>query len=267
MPLCRLCKHEYVSLRESHIIPKMFYNVIKKNSLIGFMRQTDNPNQSIQDGIKLPFLCAECEELFSKYEKAFSDSIYQNTVKNKGEIQFNSRNDKLAYFLLSISWRVVKYTHEKNLINLTCNEWVKLNEILEKWEKLLLAEDMNEIRKIEQFIIPTKDLKFFKDMPFRSYDNILMDFKTFDSDDTYNFSFTLVQVPYFIFITTFWGHTNSMKQYKLGRIIKAYSSQLPKDITLCLTDLHYNKYFEAYNKISDKQKKTIERRLERKKSI
>ena len=49
MPLCRLCKHEYVSLRESHIISKMFYNVIKKNSLTGFMRQTDNPNQSIQD--------------------------------------------------------------------------------------------------------------------------------------------------------------------------------------------------------------------------
>lgn len=37
----------------------------------------------------------------------------------------------------------------------------KIDEVIEKWRDILKNENMSEIRKIQQFIIPTKKLKFF----------------------------------------------------------------------------------------------------------
>lgn len=88
-------------------------------------------------------------------------------------------------------------------------------------------------------------------------------FKTFDEENTFNFAFTIVQVPYFIFITTVWGNTDTMKQYQLGKAIKSYRSTLPKNITKCLEDLHFKKYFEANDKLTEKQRKLIEEKVEK----
>ena len=120
---------------------------------------------------------------------------------------------------------------------------------------------MHEIRKIQQFIIPTKKLKFFQNIEMRVHDNVMMDFKTFDKEDTFKFGFTIVQVQYFIFITTVWGKTDTMKQYQLGRIIKPRESKLQQNITNLLFDNHYTKYFEAVEHMSEKQKKIIEDRV------
>ena len=109
MEQCRLCKCTDKPLKESHIIPKMFYNELKRNSPTHIMRMADNPNRGVQDGLKLPFLCGECEELFSKYERAFSNRIYQKAIANDGEIKFESKDDALSYFLLSVAWRVIKH--------------------------------------------------------------------------------------------------------------------------------------------------------------
>lgn len=236
---CRLCHSENVPLKESHIVSKMFYNVIKKKSPTGIMRQVTDPNKGIQDGIKLPFLCDECEELFSKYETYFSNNIYIKTVQNDGIIEFNSRDDNISYFLLSISWRVMKWVRENDKTTFTNLENEQVDEVIETWRKLLKNENMYEIRKIQQFIIPTQKLKFFQNINFRVHDNVMLDFKTFDKEDTFRFAFTIVQVSYFIFITTVWGNTDTMKQYRLGKIIKPHESDLPKNITNILYDKHY----------------------------
>lgn len=81
MANCRLCKCENVPLKESHIVSKMFYNVIKKKSPTGIMRQVSAPNKGVQDGMKVPLLCERCEELFSKYETYFSNNIFRNSKK------------------------------------------------------------------------------------------------------------------------------------------------------------------------------------------
>lgn len=263
MEQCRLCQCDDVPLKESHIVSKMFFNSIKKKSLTGIMRRADDPNRGIQDGLKLPFLCGNCEELFSKYERAFSNTIYQKAITNDGDIQFDSNDEKLSYFLLSIAWRVIKYTQETDKTTFTERELIKIDEVIELWRKILKTEDMDEIQKVQQFIIPTKNLTFFENIPFRIYDNVLMDFKTYDEEDTFKFSFTIVQVPYFIFITTVWGYTDSMKQYRLGSIIKPRKSKLPKDITNCLSNLHYEKFFEANEKMTERQRKLIEDRVKK----
>lgn len=55
----------------------------------------------------------------------------------------------------------------------------------------------------------------------------------------------------------------TMKQYQLGKAIKPYRSTLPKNITKCLEDLHFKKYFEANDKLAEKQRKLIEERVEK----
>ena len=265
MSICRLCQNENVTLKNSHIVSKMFYNVIKDKSITGIMRANTNPNKGVQDGIKIPFLCEKCEELFSKYETYFSKKVYEQTVNNDGNIIFNSRDDNIAYFLLSISWRVIKYLidddEKNNTMNLSQNEKEKLNQILEKWRILLITENMSEIRKIQQFIIPTQKLTFFESNEHRIHSNVGYNFKTFDNEDSFNFAFSFVQVPYFIFITTVWGKTNSMKSYQLGKQIKPCKSTLPKHITELLFQHHVIDFEEAYNNTTEKQKRIIEDRV------
>ena len=265
MKCCRLCCNKYETLRESHIVSKMFYNAIKKNSITGIMRQASEPNVGVQDGLKIPLLCGNCEELFSKYETRFSNEVYTQTIKNNGEIQFDSRQDYISYFLLSIAWRVIVYTMENGEeLTFTDKEKEKINEIIDAWRTILLTENMNEIRKVQQFIIPTKELKFFHNISLRVHDNVMMDFKTFDEKDTFNFAFTIVQIPYFIFITTVWGKSDSMKQYQVGKRIKVCSSRLPKNIEETLRQSHYDQFFEADKKLSDNQRELIEKRVKKK---
>lgn len=263
MANCRLCQCEHVSLKESHIVSKMFYNVIKKKSPTGILRQATDPNKGVQDGLKTPLLCERCEELFSKYETYFSNNVYSETVKNDGYICFNSKDDYISYFLLSVAWRVMQYTAENDETTFTDNEKNRIDKIIEKWRVILNTENMEQIREIQQFIIPSKNLKFFQNIERRIWDNLMIDFKTFDEEDTFKFAFTIVQVPYFIFITTVWGETDAMKQYRLGKMIKPYKSELPQNITILLEDKHYSEYFKAYEKISEKQKKVIEDRVKK----
>ncbi len=121
MQKCRLCGQEK-ELRGSHIVPKFFFNLIKKNSPTGRMRNGDNPNIPRQDGEKAPFLCADCEEKFSKYETWFSRHVYQSFSGSYGVDSFDSNSDETHYFALSISWRVVKYIRERKLDGLTTEE-------------------------------------------------------------------------------------------------------------------------------------------------
>lgn len=264
MPLCRLCHSQVKPLRISHIVPKMFYNVIKEKAPTGYMRQSVNPNVSMQDGLKVPFLCNDCEELFSKYESEFAKRIYTDTVSKDGLNVFESDNDSLAYFLLSVAWRNMQYTSEVDNMNLTEKEKLERNRILEQWRLLLLDEKKGQIRKIQQFIVPTKNLIFFQSLPRRVFDNVLLGFKTLDEENVFNFAFSLVQVPYFLFITTVWGKTGAMKQYKLGKIIKPRKSELPQNIITVLNNNHIAAFEKARVKLSDKQKKTIDERVKAK---
>ena len=267
MPLCRLCHSVVNSLRISHIVPKMFFNVIKDKAPTGYMRQTSKPNLPMQDGLKLPFLCDNCEELFSKYETDFSKKIYKNTVNNNGLYSFKSDDENLAYFLLSIAWRNLQYIREIDQTNLTENEKFELDNLVERWRLLLVEEEKEQIKAIQQFIVPTKNLKFFQTMPRRVFDNVLLDFKTFDTENSFTFAFSLVQVPYFLFITTVWGKTDTMQQYQLKKFIKPRKSELPKVITTVLVNNHINAFVKAKEQLSDKQKQTINTRVKVKSAI
>lgn len=103
--ICELHK-ENSELRESHIIPKFVYKWMKKTGT-SRLRQVKNINIPIQDGIKKYMLCQDCENLFSKPEKWFSENAFYPYLKDNS---FNlPNNDNLKYFITSVLWRVLKY--------------------------------------------------------------------------------------------------------------------------------------------------------------
>ena len=61
-PKCALCK-EPKELRSSHIAPKFASKWIKKTSKTGKMRDLDY--KRIQDSLKFPLLCEDCEQRIS----------------------------------------------------------------------------------------------------------------------------------------------------------------------------------------------------------
>lgn len=215
-------------------------------------------------------MCHQCEKLFSRYETHFSHKIFNETIQNASRICFDSNDDKLSYFMLSVAWRIMVYTMEVgNQSTFTVNEENKIKEVIEEWREWLITEQLDKIRKIQQFIIPTKDLNIFQDIKRvlgefgfqvndkRIIDNAGFECRTFDKDDAFKFGFTFAQVPYYIFITSMWGETEAMKQYRLGKIIKPYKGNLPKNISTILLNNHINRFLEADDKLSDNQRETI----------
>jgi hypothetical protein len=108
MGLCKLCEAE-ADLELSHIIPKFVFRHLKKTSPTGHMRSADNPNRSVQDGLKVPFLCGDCEDLFSVWETKFANEIFfKYQTDRQGEFRYDSW---LAKYLASVSFRVLAYAY------------------------------------------------------------------------------------------------------------------------------------------------------------
>ena len=197
--ICRLCKQTN-ELQDSHIIPKMFFERIKRNSPTGRMRGSDNPNIPLQDGLKIPFLCHECEEKFSGYETQFS-RIYGKYVNSSGTTEFDSDSDMFRYFVLSIGWRVLQYLNEKEIGDLTNEEHQAIDSKLEQWRLALWNEDHEFIRQQKQYVIPTTRLSYFAEIPTRKISNVGFDFQVFGSENCSFYAFTTTQVPYLLFLS------------------------------------------------------------------
>lgn len=256
---CRLCHTKNIELRMSHIVPKMFYSHIKKNSLTGGIRTTNNPNKRVQDGLKVPFLCDSCEGLFSKYETYFANNIFLKTIEKPNEFYFTSNDDSIRYFSLSIAWRVLQYfieTDHDMLENFSVAENTKLIAVLNHWRSILLNEDYNKLKKCQMHLIPTNNLKVFENSSNLVSNNVGIDFKTYDEKDTFEYAFTYVKVPYFIFICTVWGETSQMKQFKIGEVIKPRKSNLPNSIKKLINN-HSQALVIAKQQISPKQESAI----------
>lgn len=99
--ICALCKKE-ADLELSHIVPKMVVRELKKTS-VGQLRSIKNPNVIVQDSEKHYLLCGECEDLFSKYETSFSKCMLHPYLR--GEEDTFSYDERLFYFVTSVSWR------------------------------------------------------------------------------------------------------------------------------------------------------------------
>ncbi len=120
MSKCLLCEKNE-AIKNSHYIPKFVFRWLKKTSVTGKIRYSDNMNLRVQDGPTAAILCHDCEELFSQYETYFSRKIFYPVIDRYTPIV--EYDERLLKFAISVTWRAFLYV--KDLV-----EWRYLNQKL-----------------------------------------------------------------------------------------------------------------------------------------
>jgi len=81
------------------------FRAIKSDSPTGFFRNPNNPNRRLQDGDKLPLLCAACEQRFGEAEREFETNVF--SAFHKTDRDHFSYGPWLHYFMTSLAWRTL----------------------------------------------------------------------------------------------------------------------------------------------------------------
>jgi len=97
---CAYCRKK-PPIQNSHILPKWTIRLAQEESVTGKLRATDNINHRLQDVEKVPLLCLDCENFFSKLEGKAKEQFVAGTIKHDGKY-----NDDFFRFLVSVLWRV-----------------------------------------------------------------------------------------------------------------------------------------------------------------
>ena len=101
---CRLCGKERPLLL-SHILPAFVFRWKRESSGGSHLRSTAEPNLRVQDGVKKHWLCAECEERFSKDERAFANLLFYPYLEDSSKTR--AYGPWLLRFCASVSWRLL----------------------------------------------------------------------------------------------------------------------------------------------------------------
>ena len=109
--LCRLCEGKKI-LQVSHIVPAFAIRWLKDTSGNIPIRNTKEPNLRVQDGLKLPWLCGDCEGVLGRWETAFCNGLFNPYTKEPDGRYKYSR--WLNRFCISLSWRIARYALETN---------------------------------------------------------------------------------------------------------------------------------------------------------
>ncbi|WP_339745965.1 hypothetical protein [uncultured Rubinisphaera sp.] len=88
-------------IENSHILPKWTIRHALHGSVTGILRATDNINRRLQDAEKVPLLCRDCENSFSKVENEAAKQFRAGAIAHGG-----TYNADFFRFLVSILWRV-----------------------------------------------------------------------------------------------------------------------------------------------------------------
>jgi hypothetical protein len=99
---CALCRNT-AALMKSHLVPKFAAEWLKKTSGTGYLREVAQPNIRKQDFPTFKLLCANCEGIFSQWEKRFAENIFI-PYQEKGQQSFRYQ-DWLLRFAVSLAWR------------------------------------------------------------------------------------------------------------------------------------------------------------------
>ena len=152
---CVLCL-ESNDLQESHIIPAFAFRWLRSRSVTGYVRNSDNPNLRVQDGAKMQMLCADCEQLLSKDENAFSTKFFRPILADKDQAEYQ---EWLLRFAVSLSWRVLNYCYGRNAeAEYTEEQKKSAREAGAVWRDFLLARKPHP-GKFEQHLMVFTPLK------------------------------------------------------------------------------------------------------------
>lgn len=140
MSICKLC-HRDKPLKNSHLFPQFISDWIRDTSLTGKFRTAINPNLRVQDTETEKLLCKDCEDLFSVFEKYFSENIFKPVLNdNNTIIDYDFR---LLKFVVSISWRIL-IIHMLKYQDKFPKHKIAAQKAEERWREFLLQKlDLN----------------------------------------------------------------------------------------------------------------------------
>lgn len=213
MGICKLCL-ENKELRESHIIPDFTGKWIKNTSVTGKLRSSDSVNKRIQNLIKVKLLCDDCESIFQKYEKYFSENIFKPFL-NFYTPKFKY-DEKLIKFIVSLSWRILIFSMPK--VNWKSDEHKIAAEKSEKVWRAFLYKN-KDIGNYEQHLFL---LRFVRGAPKISGTTVDINwyfFRSVDGTIVQNIqeAFTYVKIPGFVIISPLYEiQFNHLKNTKIN---------------------------------------------------
>ena len=190
-------------LLKSHIVPKFFYKHLKRDA-------GNHPFYSVegehQDGYKKALLCQEAETLLSKFEKYFSDNIFQPIVNNnEAELRYDSN---LLRFVTSLLWKCAidykKTVKELKDISETALDF--LDPILDNWKQFIKGN--TDILTESFYIFPiTEKWLDDNDVPGIYHRTFLCDISWNFYMDKNTVTFYAV-VPNFLFVAVLFSEDN-----------------------------------------------------------
>ena len=149
--ICKLCGSEAI-LKESHFIPKFVGKWVKKTSVTGFIRDKDQIDKRAQDIAKEYWLCGDCEELFSKWERAFANKVFYPFVnEEKCEANYDYWMSK---FCASVTWRTLSFTRSRNSRADKTDEYNKAVDNAELHLRNYLLGIEPNLNQYEQHVFP-----------------------------------------------------------------------------------------------------------------
>jgi hypothetical protein len=89
--------------RTATVIPAFAIDWLKQSSATGYLRLSKRANVRMQDGVKLPLLCVQCEQRFAKREKTWAEEVFRPA--KAGYLGPFLATEEHRYFALSLAWR------------------------------------------------------------------------------------------------------------------------------------------------------------------
>lgn len=134
---CAFCE-EWAELRDSHVLPAFVFRWLRGRAGTGHIRNSDTPNRRVQDGLKLKWLCDDCEGRFSRHETAFATKVFYPWLAGSQHVSYD---DFMLKFCVSVSWRVLKYAFGRNAEATYSDEQRALAASAEaRWKAFLLDQ-------------------------------------------------------------------------------------------------------------------------------
>lgn len=137
MGVCKLCGRD-ADLQLSHVLPAFVFRWQRESSGNGHIRSTAEPDRRVQDGLKFHWLCSECEQRLSGWERQFASNLFHPYLTRSGE--------RFAYgpwmlkFCASISWRVLTYAFDKDSLgSWSVQDQARAKDAEKVWREFLLG--------------------------------------------------------------------------------------------------------------------------------
>jgi len=154
--ICKLCGQDR-ELKESHFIPKFVGKWIKKTSVTGFLRESNEMGKRAQDTAKEYWLCGCCEGLFSQWEREFANGVFYPFVNDGASTA--KYNNWMSKFCASISWRTLTFIRSKNPTDEKNLDYQRILNNAQEHLKNYLLGVVNNLNQYEQHLFPLKNFE------------------------------------------------------------------------------------------------------------